>query len=65
MRDCARRTGTTLVDLFAEFDTDRLDDFRQDFLDIMHLRPSAYSKVARAVYHGIENVLAPSPMPVS
>ena len=54
-----------MVDLFAEFDTEPLGDFRQDFLDIMHLRPSAYPKVARAIYHGIENVLAPSPMPVS
>jgi lysophospholipase L1-like esterase len=65
VRDCAQRTGTPMVDLFAEFDTEPLGDFRQDFLDIMHLRPSAYPKVARAIYHGIENVLAPSPMPVS
>jgi lysophospholipase L1-like esterase len=62
-RDCARRTGTPLVDLFAAFDTERADDFRQDFLDIMHLRPSAYPKIAGAVYDGIKHLLAPPSPP--
>lgn len=62
-RDCARRTGTPLVDLFAAFDTELVDDFRQDFLDSMHLRPSAYPKVAGAVYQGIKDLLASPPLP--
>jgi lysophospholipase L1-like esterase len=56
-RDCARQTGIPLIDLFAEFDTEPVDDFRQDFLDIMHLRPEAYPKVARVVYRGIKELL--------
>jgi lysophospholipase L1-like esterase len=62
-RDCARRAGTPLVDLFAAFDTELVDDFREDFLDIMHLRPSAYPKIAAAVYQGIKDLLAPPALP--
>jgi lysophospholipase L1-like esterase len=62
-RDCARQTRTPLVDLFAAFDTEMADDFRQDFLDIMHLRPSAYPKIAQTVYQGIEDLLAPPLVP--
>ena len=58
-RDCGRRAGAPLVDLFAAFDTELAADFREDFLDIMHLRPSAYPKIAAAVYQGIKDLLAP------
>ena len=40
-----------------------VDDFRQDFLDIMHLRPSAYPKIAGVVYQGIKDLLAPPALP--
>ena len=62
-RDCGRRAGAPLVDLFAAFDTELAADFREDFLDIMHLRPSAYPKIAAAVYQGIKDLLAPPSLP--
>jgi hypothetical protein len=46
-----------LVDLAAEFDTERLDDFRQHFHDVLHLRPLAYPKAAAAIYDGIKDLL--------
>jgi lysophospholipase L1-like esterase len=38
-----------VIDLASALDTEALPDFRQDFYDIMHPRPSAYSKIARIV----------------
>jgi hypothetical protein len=49
-----------MVDLFAEFDTEKLDDFRQDFGDMIHLRASAHPKIVRAVYEGIKDLLPPA-----
>jgi hypothetical protein len=54
-----------VVDLFAEFDTKNLDDFRRDFNDMIHLRASAHPKIVRAVYEGIKDLLRPaSPLPI-
>jgi hypothetical protein len=53
-----------MVDLFAEFDTEKLEDFRQDFTDMIHLRASAHPKIVRAVYEGIKDLLRPAcPLP--
>jgi lysophospholipase L1-like esterase len=60
VRDISRQTGTPLVDLFHEFETEGLDDFRREFSDIIHLRPSAYPKIARAVHEGIKHLLRPA-----
>jgi lysophospholipase L1-like esterase len=57
VRDISARMNIRLVDLFAEFDTENLDDFRQDFVDMIHLRPSVYPKIARVVYEGIKDLL--------
>jgi lysophospholipase L1-like esterase len=62
VRDIARHMGIPLVDLFIEFDTEWLDDFRQDFIDLIHLRPSVYPKIARVVYGGIKDLLQPAPI---
>jgi hypothetical protein len=64
VRDIALRMNIRPVDLFAELDTEKLDDFRQDFSDMIHLRASAHPKIARAVYDGIKDLLRPaSPFP--
>jgi hypothetical protein len=34
-----------------------VDDFRQHFTDMVHLRASAHTKIARAVYEGIKDFL--------
>lgn len=57
LRDVARERGTRLVDLEAVFETEGLDDFRADFHDVLHLRPTAYPKAAAAVYEAIKDLL--------
>ena len=51
--EVAVERGTPLLDLFTTFGTEQLADFRQDFFDVMHLRPGAYGKMARAVCEGM------------
>jgi hypothetical protein len=57
VREQARLSGARLVDLAAAFDTEPLADFREDFFDVLHLRPCAYPKAAAAVYAGIRDLL--------
>jgi hypothetical protein len=57
LREVAQASGLRLVDLAAAFDTEALADFRADFHDMLHLRPSAYSKAAAAVYRAINDLL--------
>src|SRR5207248_8142379 len=57
LREVAEAMGTRLVDLATALDTERLADFRQDFHDMLHLRPRAYPKAAAIVYQGIEDLL--------
>ena len=57
VREQARLTGARLVDLAAAFDTEGLADFREDFFDVLHLRPRAYPKAAAAVYSRIRDLL--------
>ena len=59
IREVAVKMNIRLIDLFAEFDTEKLGDFRRDFTDMIHLRASAHSKIARAVYDGIKDLLQP------
>ena len=60
IRETASQMNIRMVDLFAEFDTEKLDDFRQDFGDMIHLRASAHPKIVRAVYEGIKDLLQPA-----
>jgi hypothetical protein len=38
-------------------DTEGHPDFREDFHDVLHLRPSAYPKAGAAVYEVIKDLL--------
>jgi hypothetical protein len=53
VRQQSRLNCAGVVDLAAVFDTEGLADFREDFFDVLHLRPRAYPKAAAAVYSGI------------
>ena len=53
----AQTARARLVDLAAAFDTERLADFREDFHDMLHLRPRAYPKAAAILYEGIRDLL--------
>jgi hypothetical protein len=57
VRGVAAATGVQLIDLAAAFDTENLGDFREDFHDVLHLRPRAYPKAATAVYAAIKELL--------
>jgi hypothetical protein len=59
VREVAVRMNIRMVDLYAEFDTEKLDDFRQYFSDMIHLRARAHPKIAQAVYEGINDLLQP------
>ena len=55
--EVCRKQGIRSIDLFAAFDTENLADFREHFIDMIHLRPSSYPLVARVVYDGIKDLL--------
>jgi lysophospholipase L1-like esterase len=56
---CASR-NVRVVDLFEVFNTERLADFRRDFMDVVHPHFRAYPAIAQAVYSGIADLLAPA-----
>jgi lysophospholipase L1-like esterase len=57
VREVGAALSVPVVDLFAAFDTTGLDDFRRDFVDIIHLRTRVYPRIAEIVFRGIEDVL--------
>ena len=57
VREVAQTRGIRLIDLAAIFNTEPLADFREDFHDLLHLRPRAYPKAAAAVYRAIKDLL--------
>src|SRR6185437_16096429 len=57
VREVADASGASLVDLAAALDTETAADFREDFHDMLHLRPRAYPKAAAIVYEGIRDLL--------
>ena len=57
VREQSRLNGARVADLAAVFDTEGLADFREDFFDVLHLRPRAYPKAAATVYSGIRHLL--------
>lgn len=56
-REVAHATGVPLLDLHAIFDTERIADFRENFFDVLHIRPIRYRKTAEIVYEGIKDLL--------
>src|SRR5437763_589797 len=57
VRQVAQARGIRVVDLAAAFDTAAAADFREDFHDMLHLRPRAYPKAAANVFQGIKDLL--------
>ena len=41
----------------ALFDTENLNDFREHFIDVLHLRPRFYPLLAETVYEHIGDLL--------
>jgi len=61
---CASR-NVRVVDLFEALNTERVSDFRRDFMDVVHPRISAYPAIAWALYDGIADLLGPTPIAAS
>ena len=57
-REVCAEQRIRMVDLFAMFDTANEADFREHFIDILHLRPRSYRLVAEIVYEEIKDLLA-------
>ncbi len=55
---CAAR-NIRVVDLFEVFNTEKLADYRRDFVDVVHPRIRAYRAIAQAVYDGIADLIEP------
>jgi lysophospholipase L1-like esterase len=55
---CALR-NVRIIDLFQVLNTERVADFRQHFMDVVHPRIQAYPAIARSVYDGIADLLEP------
>ena len=55
-REVAAQLGVPVIDLFTALDSEGLADFRQDFYDLMHPRPSAYPKWVRVIAEELRRV---------
>jgi hypothetical protein len=49
--------GVRVVDLFAALDSEKAGDFREHFVDVMHLRKRAHPLVAQIIYDEIKDLL--------
>lgn len=58
-REVCASLNVRVVDLFDVFNTERVADFRRDFMDVVHPRIQAYPAIARAVHDGIADLLKP------
>jgi lysophospholipase L1-like esterase len=56
-REVAHATGVRLLDLHAEYDTEQIADFRENFFDVLHIRVVRYRQTAEIVYEGIKDLL--------
>ena len=56
-REVCAVMGIRLIDLFAALDSEKQEDFREHFVDVMHLRKRAHPVVARIIYDEIRDLL--------
>ena len=56
-REVCTRLGIPVVDLFAVLDNEKLADFREHFVDVMHFRVRAHALVAQIIYDEIKDLL--------
>ena len=57
-REVCASLGVRLIDLAAALDTKNLADFRENFLDAVHIRPRAFPLVAQIIHDDIKDLLA-------
>ena len=57
-REVCSKLGVRVIDLFTALDTEKAADFREHFVDVLHLRPRSYPLVAQIVYDNIKDLAA-------
>ena len=56
-REVCAKLGVRIVDLFTALDSAREADFREHFVDMVHLRPRSYPRVTQIIYDQINDLL--------
>lgn len=56
-REVCGRLGIRVIDLYAALDSEKPGDFREHFVDVMHLRKRAHPLVAQIIYDQIKDLL--------
>jgi hypothetical protein len=57
-REVCARLGVRVIDLFAALDTENAEDFREHFVDVLHLRLRSYPLVAQIIHDNIKDLAA-------
>jgi hypothetical protein len=57
-REVCARLGVRMIDLAAALATENLTDFRENFLDVVHIRPRAFRMVAAIIHNEIKDLLS-------
>jgi hypothetical protein len=57
-REVCARLGVRVIDLLAALDTENAEDFREHFVDVLHLQPRSYPLVAQIIHDNIKDLAA-------
>ena len=57
-REVCATVGVRLINLAAALDTENQADFRENFLDAVHIRPRAFPLVAEIIHDHVRDLLA-------
>ena len=57
-REVCARLGIRVIDLFSALNTENQADFREHFVDVLHLRLRSHPRVAQIVYDNIKDLVA-------
>jgi len=57
-REVCTKLGVRMIDLAAALATENLTDFRENFLDVVHIRPRAFRMVAAITHNEIKDLLS-------
>ena len=56
-REVCAKLGVRLIDLAAALATENQADFRENFLDAVHIRPRAFRRVAAIIHNDINDLV--------
>ena len=56
-REVCTKLGVRMIDLAAALATENQADFRENFVDVVHIRPRAFRTVAAIIHNEIKNLV--------